>query len=199
MGLSWRRGGTRLVIRHYEPSDEPDWLVCHALIDRRRQLDVKPTYAGRSAELVAASEEGEIVGFLDVEIESEPGALCWRADGCSGFVHELGVLREYRQHGLARRMVAAGVQWLRGQGVRRLELWATDDGMRAFAEQIGCRRIAEYRQFDLRHYGAKVERLLRQSGSRPALYFVDMTRLQTERSRFTLPGDLVCTGFELSW
>lgn len=70
------------VIRRYQHQDEVGWLRCRALsflstpyFDDVRSS--KDRYENPAIELVA--ESGDlVVGLLDVELEPDPGSLCWR-------------------------------------------------------------------------------------------------------------------------
>ena len=90
-----------LRIRQYEPRDETQWLRCRALafLDSAYYDDVateKPTYANPAVELVA-EHVGRIIGFLDVELETEPGTLCRGQGGLGGVVWNIGVHPGHRR------------------------------------------------------------------------------------------------------
>ena len=65
-------------------------------------------------ELVAASEDGALVGFAEVGLRSH-------ADGCdparpAGYLEGWFVAEPYRLQGIGARLVAAAMEWTRSQG-----------------------------------------------------------------------------------
>lgn len=136
-------------IRKYEPRDEPALLRCRvlSLLDSSYFDDVwtsKPAYANPCLELVAENK-GQIVGLIDVEAESAPGTICSERAGPRAMIWSIGVLPESRREGIARALVAASVEWARGQGVAYLEAWTRDDAwVRAWYDALGFRKFQSY-------------------------------------------------------
>ncbi len=63
---------------------------------------------------VAATNEGRVVGFLEVDLRSH-------ADGCSpaqpaGYIEGWFVAEDYRQQGIGKKLVEAAEQWARSHG-----------------------------------------------------------------------------------
>ena len=104
----------------------------------------KPSYDGNSSQLVAIYN-GEIVGFLDARIESEPAQLCY-GDGLKGAViGELGVHPDFRRQGIASELLNISLKACSSHNVRRIQAWTRDDiGACGWYENSGFRRIYTY-------------------------------------------------------
>ncbi|HYK03800.1 MAG TPA: GNAT family N-acetyltransferase [Thermoanaerobaculia bacterium] len=67
-----------------------------------------------------AEEAGEIAGYVYVALEP----LSWKElRGPAGFIHDVAVAEETRGAGVAKQLLAAGIDWLREQGAPRVILW----------------------------------------------------------------------------
>lgn len=152
-----------LTIRDYRPADERAWLDCWGRVAVTSHAwgappyQAKPHYARRAVELVAVAggdtgpavevSDGSIVGFIDVEIEEEPGDLGLLTDSPCGFAWEFGVLEAYRRRGLGRRLVETAAERLKAAGVRRMEFWSMDEKAQRFYAAVGMRVINRHWRF----------------------------------------------------
>jgi N-acetylglutamate synthase-like GNAT family acetyltransferase len=145
---------TPFVVRHYEKSDEIEWLRCRVLafLDTAYYDDVmqsKVPYAHRSIELVAETE-GKIVGLLDVECEDQPGTICspcpaHRPPGLAGMIWHLAVHPDYRGRGIASSMLSCAIEDALSLGITRFEAWTRDDGfVEDWYRKQGFERIESY-------------------------------------------------------
>jgi ribosomal protein S18 acetylase RimI-like enzyme len=67
-----------------------------------------------------ADDEGEITGYIYVALEP----LSWKElRGPAGFIHDVAVAEEARGAGIAKQLLAAGIDWLRERGAPRVILW----------------------------------------------------------------------------
>jgi len=67
-----------------------------------------------------AEEAGEIAGYIYVALEP----LSWKElRGPAGFIHDVAVREETRGAGVAKQLLAAGIEWLREHGAPRVILW----------------------------------------------------------------------------
>lgn len=67
-----------------------------------------------------ADEDSEIVGYVYAALEP----LSWQElRGPAGFIHDVAVREETRGTGVARQLLAAGIDWLRERGAPRVILW----------------------------------------------------------------------------
>ncbi len=119
-------------IRQYHPSDEESWVKCHlfSYYDSTyfdELVKVKPRYETPSIELVKIQND-EIVGFLDVELEIEPGQFCFDENNRSGMISVLGVLPQHRREGIATKLVERALNVMSNDhDVHRLEIWVRED------------------------------------------------------------------------
>jgi ribosomal protein S18 acetylase RimI-like enzyme len=91
-----------------------------------------------AAVLVAVTDDGTIVGSLIVTF-----------DGWRGNVYRMAVDPLARRRGLARRLVAAGEEWLRGAGAVRLSalVEGDNDAGQALWEAVGFEHYAGMRRY----------------------------------------------------
>jgi N-acetylglutamate synthase-like GNAT family acetyltransferase len=111
----------RYIIRDYEPADETAWLRCRALsfldtaffdaVER-----TKPRIAAPGAELVAATETGELVGMLDFAIE-----------GATATIETIAVHPDGRSQGIGRALLEAARARALALGATTLDAWTRDD------------------------------------------------------------------------
>ena len=135
--------------RPYEDADERGWLECRVLafldsayydaVEREKERYERP-----SIELVA-DVDGRIVGLIDVELEEEPGTVCWDRPGLGGMIWHLAVLPEHRRRGIATQLVAAAESAARRHGIERFEAWTRDDEwVQRWYEGNGFERVYSY-------------------------------------------------------
>jgi len=94
--------------------------------------------------LITRDREGVFVAEVG---DSLAGFICadsnWVSDTGEtvGAIHELVVRPEYRRRGVARRLMEAGMEYLRSRGRRVIELWVGVDNhsARRFYESLGFR------------------------------------------------------------
>ncbi|MEM3731772.1 MAG: GNAT family N-acetyltransferase [Candidatus Bathyarchaeia archaeon] len=136
-----------LVIREYKAKDEKQWLKCHALAylgsNERRFKRNKPTYSGRAIELVALIGR-KIIAFLDIEIEETPGTLCYKKLEGNGMLWDIGVLPEFRNKGIATKLLNEGIERGKKLGMKRLEAWSIEPNAWKFYEKYGFKKFYEY-------------------------------------------------------
>jgi ribosomal protein S18 acetylase RimI-like enzyme len=117
-----------LVIRPYEEADERGWLICRLLsffdtaffdaVEREKER-----YEKDAIELVA-DKDGEIVGLLDLECESE--GLSQRP-GSGGMIWHLATHPDHQRRGIASALLAEAEEQAGDRGIVRLEAWTRDD------------------------------------------------------------------------
>lgn len=118
-----------MLIRKYTPADEQSWLRCRvtAFLDCSYCSDVKTAkdkFLQPELSLVA-EENGEVVGLIDIELDSYDLALS--GDDRGAVIWSLAVLPEYRRQGLAKRLWETAKTQLTAAGVRYCEVWTQED------------------------------------------------------------------------
>jgi ribosomal protein S18 acetylase RimI-like enzyme len=129
-----------MVIRKYRDTDEQGWLRCRVVsfLDCTYWNDVKTEkekYDNPSISLVA-EDEGQIVGLIDIELESDQ--LTYTDKGKGAMIWHIGVLPEYRRDGVATKLWDIAKAELRANDVKYCELWTQEDqASNAFYKRIG--------------------------------------------------------------
>lgn len=119
-------------IRGYGPDDEEAWLRCRVLgfLDSAYYDDVhieKDTYGNPSIELVA-EESGEVIGLIDVELDTPEIQVCSDGRRPAGMIHNLAVHPDHRRRGVARALLQEAKRRAEARGIKRFEAWTRDDG-----------------------------------------------------------------------
>jgi ribosomal protein S18 acetylase RimI-like enzyme len=134
------------VVRPYEERDERGWLICRLLsFFDTAFFDVvereKERYDKHAIELVA-EQNGEIVGLLDLECESD--GLSARP-GTGGMIWHLATHPDHQRRGVASALLAEAEEQARERGLVRLEAWTRDDPpTQRWYERHGFARIDSY-------------------------------------------------------
>ena len=120
-----------LIIRKYNVPEEESWLKCRLIsfYDSAYYDDVytkKPIFNNSSLELVAELN-GEIIGILDLEKDSEDGSICYCKSGVGAMIWTIAVLPNYRRYGIASKSVLKAMDWSKSNGVNFIEAWTRDD------------------------------------------------------------------------
>lgn len=115
----------------------------------------KPTYESEAIELIAVDTAGEVVGFLDIEIEETPGSLCLASQEPRGaFPWEFGVMKTLWGMGLGTRLVREAVRLLQQRGIHYMEWWSMDPRSQAWYERQGMECINAHWRFMIKDSGA---------------------------------------------
>lgn len=118
-----------MMIRAYMPSDEQGWLRCRVIsfLDCSYWNDVKTSkerYSHPTVSLVA-QERGQIVGLLDVELDSDD--IAYPDCGRGAVLWHMAVLPEYRRQGIAAKLWKEAEKRLIAEGITYCELWTQED------------------------------------------------------------------------
>jgi ribosomal protein S18 acetylase RimI-like enzyme len=135
-----------LRIRPYEERDERAWLRCRLLaffdtayfdaVEREKERYDKP-----AIELVA-EEDGEVVGLLDLECESDGLA---KRPGRGGMIWHLATHPQWQRRGIGSALLSEAERRARGYDLVRLEAWTRDDAhVQRWYERHGFVRIDSY-------------------------------------------------------
>jgi ribosomal protein S18 acetylase RimI-like enzyme len=140
-----------LEIRFYKSSDENQWIRCRLLsyFDTSyfdNVLREKEKYEYESIELVAI-ENKEIVGLVDLELETTPGDFCSRNDLKSGMIWHIAVHPDHRRKGIATNLLNYAIRIAKDKNTQRIEAWTRDDNwVLEWYEKMGFSKVNSYLQ-----------------------------------------------------
>lgn len=118
-----------MIIRKYEKEDEKEWVRCRTVsfLDCSYYNDVKTEkeiYVNPTVSFVA-EENQHIIGFIDVEMDSED--LACNNEERGAIIWHLGVLPEYRKDGIASGLWENAKKVLMDNGIHYCEVWTQED------------------------------------------------------------------------
>ena len=136
-------------IREYKPEDERAWLECRVLsyLDSAYFDDVhqhKDSFTNPVIDLVA-EDKNKIVGFIEIECETEVGALCAEGPVPAAMIWNIVVLPEYRRKGLAAGLLQEAKRIATERGIVRFEAYTRDDpSVLAWYRANGFKKVMSY-------------------------------------------------------
>ncbi len=199
-----------LILRPYREDDAAEWINTWAQTAVTSDAWValhhaKPRYKRPALELVAELN-GEIVGFMDVEIESEPEELGHGKHTCCGFVWEFGVRPDCQGLGIARDMLEHAKGWLTERSIRRMEFWSMDERARSFYQHVGMQELERHWQFYMGLPKHLVQEMHSKDGVSPAFIYgtCAMEKLEEIEQLYRVRRDgaedpKVCIGYDYRW
>ena len=118
-----------MIIRAYMPYDEQGWLRCRVVsfLDCSYWNDVKTekeVYTHPAISLVA-EERGQIIGLLDLELDSDD--IVYPDYGRGAVLWHMAVLPEYRRQGVAAKLWNEAEKLLIAESISYCELWTQED------------------------------------------------------------------------
>lgn len=140
-----------MIIRNYENKDEVSWLRCRVLsfLDTAYYDNVlieKEHYDNPSIELVAVEDEN-VIGFLDLELDTPNRRVCSNRSGVGGMIWHLGVHPDYRKTGIGQLLLEEAIARAKEYLIERLEAWTRDDlWVNEWYVKRGFKRIDAYLQ-----------------------------------------------------
>lgn len=116
-----------MIIRKYLETDNLAWVRCRVLsfLDSAyydHVLREKEKYENPAIELVA-DVDNKIVGLIDIEY----GTIGYKRDELTGVIWHLAVIPEYRNLGIATKLLNEAIKLLKGLGVKIIQAWTRDD------------------------------------------------------------------------
>lgn len=120
-----------IKISPYTEEHERGWLHCRVLSFLQTQYyrDVyqkKEEYGGDSIELLAM-ENKQVIGLIDIEIESSAGEICSNGDSISAMLWHIAVHPDHQRKGVGELLLKAALDKLEETQVKRLEAWTKED------------------------------------------------------------------------
>ena len=105
------------LMGHHQAID-PHWQAAPGAEDEWRRLLVR-LLADADASVLVWDEGGDLLGFCAAQIEDAPPVV---AESARAEITDLFVCEDSRRRGIGRRLVEAVTDWIREQGVRRVEV-----------------------------------------------------------------------------
>ena len=105
------------LMAHHQVLD-PQWRAAPGAEDEWRRL-LERLLSDADAAVLVWDEEGDLMGFCTAQIEQAPPVVEERA---RAEITDLFVREDSRRRGIGRRLVEVVTEWLRGQGVPRVEV-----------------------------------------------------------------------------
>ena len=132
-------------ITEYQNTMEPEWVLLRARIAARSHTwdfveRHKVKYENPSIELVL-KKEGQLIGYIDAEIETEPGQICWEKSSRGAVVQEFGIAPEFHKQGLAKKLLQELAQKLQAKDINRIEFWTKDPESVKFYRHLNYKEI----------------------------------------------------------
>lgn len=121
-----------MEIRPYKKSDEKAWLRCRLLSFYDTSYydhvihEKDDTYSDKDINLVALENE-QVIGFIDIEVETQPNQVCNTEGALGAMIWDFGVLPEYRQEKIGSALFERALTSLKEKGINRLQAWTQDD------------------------------------------------------------------------
>lgn len=120
-----------MIIRDYRVNDETGWVRCRTLAFLQTAyfdnvLNKKERYENPAIELVAELD-GQIVGLIDVEYETEERTVCSRGEGLGGMIWHIAVHPDFSRRGIGQQLLYAAETKARRMKLNRFEAWTRDD------------------------------------------------------------------------
>lgn len=120
-----------MIIREYTAEDEIGWVRCRTLAFLHTAyfdnvLPTKEHYIHPAIELVAEIE-GQIVGLIDVEYETEERTVCSRGKGLGGMIWHIAVHPDFSRRGIGKDLLNTAEAKAIELGLNRFEAWTRDD------------------------------------------------------------------------
>ncbi|MCS1392676.1 GNAT family N-acetyltransferase [Lysinibacillus boronitolerans] len=122
-----------MIIRDYRVNDETGWVRCRTLAFLQTAyfdnvLNKKERYENPAIELVAELD-GQIVGLIDVEYETEERTVCSRGEGegLGGMIWHIAVHPDFSRRGIGQQLLYTAENKARRMKLNRFEAWTRDD------------------------------------------------------------------------
>lgn len=163
-----------MIIRDYEVSDEAGWVRCRVLSFLQTAyfdnvLTEKERYDNPAIELVAEID-GQIVGLIDVEYETEELTVCSRGAGLGGMIWHIAVHPDYYRQGIGEALLKEAENRAKKLGLNRFEAWTRDDQwVQNWYEKMNFKNTDSY--YHVYFEGEQIDEVV--DSKIPKLYFVN--------------------------
>lgn len=163
-----------MIIRDYDVSDEAGWVRCRVLSFLQTAyfdnvLTEKERYDNPAIELVAEID-GQIVGLIDVEYETEELAVCSRGAGLGGMIWHIAVHPDYYRQGIGKALLKEAEKRAKKLELNRFEAWTRDDQwVQNWYEKMNFKNTDSY--YHVYFEGEQIDEVV--DSTIPKLYFVN--------------------------
>lgn len=120
-----------IEIKDYSEEYEKQWLRCRVLafLDTAyfdNVLREKEIYENPSLSLIAL-EEDNLVGLIEMEIDTEQVRICSNGEGNGAMIWHLAVHPDHQMNGIGGLLLKEAIKRMKALGICRLEAWTRDD------------------------------------------------------------------------
>lgn len=164
-----------MILRKYNEKDEQGWLRCRVLAFLNTAyydnvLKEKEVYENPSIELVAIQDQ-QVVGLIDIEVETEPKSVCTMQDELGGMIWHIAIHPDYQRQGIGEKLLEAAIEYAKESNLKYLEAWTRDDDwVQAWYEKKEFKQTSSY--YHLYLEGAELNAIPREK--RQNFYAVSM-------------------------
>ena len=163
-----------MIIRDYEVSNEAGWVRCRVLSFLQTAyfdnvLTEKERYDNPAIELVAEID-GQIVGLIDVEYETEELTVCSRGAGLGGMIWHIAVHPDYYRQGIGEALLKEAENRAKKLELNRFEAWTRDEQwVQNWYEKMNFKNTDSY--YHVYFEGEQIDEVV--DSKIPKLYFVN--------------------------
>lgn len=138
-----------MEIKNYSAEYHEGWLRCRVLAYLHTSMyedavTSKPTFNGRPAIELIAVENGEVIGILDMVLDTSEQKTSLLGKGLGAFLQVIAVHPDHQSKGIGKRLYKEAVKRLKETEIEFIELYTRDDEQaNNFYKNLGFEMLLE--------------------------------------------------------